>query len=82
MIWSAIGTVGTVADVSGTSEDDSWWDSLYRPEPSAAQVPPVVEQQPPHGRHGGRGRKRRKLPFVLIALGAVAVLIILHFTWT
>ena len=67
MIWSAIGAVGTVAEVSGTSEDNAWWDSWYRPEPSAAQVPPVVEQEPPRGRHGKRGRKRRKLPYVLMA---------------
>jgi hypothetical protein len=58
--------------VSGTSEDDTWWDSLYRPASSAAQVPPVVEQQPLHGRHGRRGRKRRKLPYVLIAAIAAA----------
>jgi Penicillin binding protein transpeptidase domain len=31
--------------VSGTSEDDAWWDSLYRPESSAAQFPPA--QFPP-----------------------------------
>ena len=72
MIWSAIGAVGTVAEVSGTSEDSSWWDSLYRPEPSAAQLPPVVEQRPPRGRHGRRGRKRRKLPYVLIAAAVAA----------
>ncbi len=62
--------------MSGTSEDGSWWDSLYRPEPSAAQVPPVDEQQAPHGRHGRRGRKRRKLPYVLIAVAAAAALAI------
>ena len=66
--------------MSGTSEDGSWWDSLYRPEPSAAQVPPVDEQQSPHGRHGrrgrNRGRKRRKLPYVLIAVAAAAALAI------
>ncbi len=56
--------------MSGTSEDDAWWDSLYRPEPSAAQFPPDVEQRPPPGRHGRRGRKRRKLPYVLTAAGA------------
>jgi hypothetical protein len=58
--------------VSGTSEDGAWWDSWYRPEPSAAQLPPVVEQRPPHGRHGRRGRKRRKLPYVLVAAVAAA----------
>jgi Penicillin binding protein transpeptidase domain len=72
MIWSATGAVGTVTEVSGTSEDGTWWDSWYRPEPSAARLPPVVEQGPPHGRHGRRGRKRRKLPYVLIAAGAAA----------
>ena len=63
--------------MSGTSEDEAWWDSLYRPEPSVAQRPPGVEQRPPDleqrpppGRHGRRGRKRRKLPYVLIAAGA------------
>jgi Penicillin binding protein transpeptidase domain len=74
MIWPAIGAVGTVAEVTGSSEDNAWWDSLYRPEPSAAQfppvppVPPVVEQRPPRGRHGRRERKRRKLPYVLVAV--------------
>jgi Penicillin binding protein transpeptidase domain len=58
--------------VSGTSQDDTWWDSWFRPEPSAAQLPPVVEQRPASGRRGRRGRKRRKLPYVLIA---VAVLV-------
>ncbi len=69
--------------MSGSSGDDSWWDSLYRPAPSAAQLPQVVERQPPHGRHGGRVRKRRrKLPYVLIAAvvavaaGVVAVLVL------
>jgi Penicillin binding protein transpeptidase domain len=58
--------------VSGSSEDDSWWDSLYRPAPSAAPLPPVAEQQYPHGRHGSRGRKRRrKLPYVLVAAAVV-----------
>ena len=72
MIWSVIRAVGTVAEVSGTSEDDTWWDSLYRPEPQAAQVPPVVEQHPARGRHGSRGRKRRKLPYVLLAVAVAA----------
>ena len=72
IIWSAIGAVGTVAEVSGTSEDDAWWDSWYRPEPSAARLPPVVEQRPPRGRHGRRGRKRRKLPYVLVAAAVAA----------
>jgi hypothetical protein len=72
MIWSAIGAVGTVGEVSGTSEDGNSWDSWYRPEPSAARLPPVVEQLPPRGRHGRRGRKRRKLPYVLIAAAAAA----------
>ena len=72
MIWTAIGAVGTVTEVSGTSKDDSWWDSLYRPERSAAQLPPVVEQRPPRGRHGMQVRKRRKLPYVLIAATAAA----------
>ncbi len=58
--------------MSGTSEDNAWWDSLYRPGSSAAQLPPVVEQRSPPGRHGRRGRKRRKLPYVLIALAVVA----------
>src|SRR5271165_6526863 len=72
MIWSAIRTVGTVGQVSGTSEDSAWWDSLYRPEPSAAQLPPVVEQRPPRGRHGRRVRKPRKLRYVLIAAAVAA----------
>jgi hypothetical protein len=58
--------------VSGTSEDETWWDSLYRREPSAAQLPPDIEQQPPRGRHGTGGRKRRKLPYVLIAVAVAA----------
>jgi Penicillin binding protein transpeptidase domain len=61
-----------VAEVSGTSDDGNVWDSWFRPEPSVAQLPPVVEQRPPRGRRGRRGRKRRKLPYVLIA-AAVAV---------
>jgi Penicillin binding protein transpeptidase domain/NTF2-like N-terminal transpeptidase domain len=72
MIWSANGAVGTVTGVSGSSDDSSWWDSLYRPEPSAAGLPPVVEQRPPAGRHGRRVRKRRKLPYVLVALAIAA----------
>jgi hypothetical protein len=58
--------------VSGTSQDDTWWDSWFRPEPSAAELPPVVEQQLPRGRRGRRGRKRRKLPYVLIAVAVAA----------
>jgi hypothetical protein len=83
LIWPAIAAVGTFAGVSGTSEDSGWWDSLYRPEPSAApQAPPVVEQRPSHGRHGRRGRQRRKLPYVLVAAvvaaaaGITAVLVL------
>ncbi len=57
--------------MSGTSEDGAW-DSWYRPEPSAAQLPPVVEQRPAGGRHGSRRRKRRKLPYVLIAVAVAA----------
>jgi hypothetical protein len=48
------------------------WDSWFRPEPSAAQLPPVVEQRPPGGRRGRRGGKRRKLPYVLIAAAVAA----------
>jgi len=58
--------------VSGSSDDSSWWDSLYRPEPPAGQVPPVAEDQPPLGRHSRRGSKRRKLPYVLVAVLVVA----------
>ena len=59
--------------MSGSSEDSGWWDSLYRPEPSAARLPPVVEQQQPqHSRHGRRGSRRRKLPYVLVAVAVVA----------
>jgi Penicillin binding protein transpeptidase domain len=58
--------------VSSGSEDGSWLDSWFRPEPPVAQIPPVVEEQPPRGRGGRRDRKRRKLPYVLIAV-AVAV---------
>jgi len=149
MIWSVIRPVGTVAEVSGNSDDSGWWDSWYRPdspqhrpdspqhrpdspqhppdsqqyrpdsrhrpdysqyrpdapqyrpdapqyrpdspqhrpdsqqyrpdyspqyrpEATAAQLPPTVEQQPPRGRHGGQGRKRRKLPYVLVAVAVVA----------
>jgi hypothetical protein len=58
--------------VSGTSDDGNLWDSWFRPEPSAAQSPPVVEQRPPGGRRARRGRKRRKLPYVLIATALAA----------
>jgi Penicillin binding protein transpeptidase domain len=65
--------------VSDNSEDGGWWDSLYRPAPSAAQLPPEVEQRPPRGaprrtreRHG---KKRRKLPYVLIAAVAAAAVV-------
>ena len=58
--------------MSGSSQDDTWWDSLYRPEQPAAQRPPVIEQEPPRGRHGRAARKRRKLPYVLTALAVVA----------
>jgi Penicillin binding protein transpeptidase domain len=68
---SVIGAIGTVTDVSGTSDDGDLWDSWFRPEPAAAQLPPVVEQRPPGGRRGRRG-KRRKLPYVLIAVAAAA----------
>ncbi|HEU5416755.1 MAG TPA: penicillin-binding transpeptidase domain-containing protein, partial [Streptosporangiaceae bacterium] len=61
------------------SDDTARWDAWYRPEPPAyhpespayrpefppAQPPPAVEQPPPPGRHG---RKRRKLPYVLVAV--------------
>jgi Penicillin binding protein transpeptidase domain len=58
--------------VSGTSQDDTWWDSWFRPESSATQLPPVVEQRPASGGRGRRGRKRRKLPYVLIAVAVAA----------
>jgi hypothetical protein len=55
--------------MSGTSEDDTWFDSWFRPEASPAQLRPAVEQRPPRGR---RGRKRRKLPYALAAATAAA----------
>jgi Penicillin binding protein transpeptidase domain len=58
--------------VSGTPDDGNVWDSWFRPEPSVAQLPPVVEQRPPRGRRGRRGRKRRKLPYVLTAAAVAA----------
>jgi len=58
--------------VSGSSEDTSSWDSWFRPEPTAAQLPPVVEQRPQRSRHSRRERKRRKLPYVLVAVVVVA----------
>jgi hypothetical protein len=58
--------------VSGSSEDTSSWDSWFRPEPTAAQPPPVVEQRPQHSRHGRRESKRRKLPYVLVAVVVAA----------
>jgi len=68
--------------VSGTSQDDTWWDSWFRPEPSAAQLPPVVEERPASGRRGRRGRKRRKLPYVLIAVvvaaAGISAVLVLH----
>jgi cytoskeletal protein RodZ len=45
--------------VSGSSEDDTWWDSLYRPASPAARTQPVVEQRPAAGRHGRQGSKRQ-----------------------
>jgi hypothetical protein len=63
--------------VSGSSEDNTWLDSWFRPESPAAQLPPVVEERPPDnelGRRGKRGRqgsKRRKLPYVLAAVVAL-----------
>jgi hypothetical protein len=81
--FAVIRAVGTFAEVSGVSEDSSWWDSLYRQEPSAAQLPPVVEERPSHGGRGRRGRKRRKLPYVLIAVvvaaaAGVGTVLVLH----
>jgi hypothetical protein len=77
MIWPAIGAVGTVAEVSGSSEDTSSWDAWFRPESTGAQVPPVVEQQPPRARHGKRrGTKRRKLPYVLVAVVVAAAAVV------
>jgi hypothetical protein len=83
MIWPEFEPVGTVADVSGSSDDSTFWDSLYRPEASAAPLPPVTEQLPAYGRHGRRGgRRRRKLPYVLtaivlvVAAGAGGVLVL------
>jgi hypothetical protein len=70
--FAVIGAVGTFAEVSGTSEDGTIWDSWFRAEPSAAQLPPVAEEGPAGGRRGGRGRKRRKLPYVLIAVVVAA----------
>jgi Penicillin binding protein transpeptidase domain len=69
--------------VSGTSEDSGWWDSLYRPAPSAAPLPPVIEQPPPRGKHGRRARKRRKLPYVVVALvvaaaAGISAVLVLH----
>ncbi|MGO8961048.1 MAG: penicillin-binding transpeptidase domain-containing protein [Streptosporangiaceae bacterium] len=58
--------------MSGTPEDSTWWDSLYRPEPPAVQLRPVAGQRPPRGRHGRRGRKRRRLRHVLLAAAAAA----------
>jgi Penicillin binding protein transpeptidase domain len=58
--------------VSGTSEDSAIWDSWFRPEPAAAELPPVVGEQPAGGGPGRRGRKRRKLPYVLVAVVAAA----------
>jgi hypothetical protein len=84
MIWPAIGAVGTVTWVSGSSDDTSSWDSWFRPESPAAESRPVaetrpvfeqrpvVEQRPPRRRHGRRGSRRRKLPYVLVAVIVVA----------
>jgi Penicillin binding protein transpeptidase domain len=69
---SGIGAVGTVAEVSGTPDDGDVWDTWFRTEPSATELPPVVEQRPPGGRRGRRGGKRRKLPYVLVAAAVAA----------
>jgi Penicillin binding protein transpeptidase domain len=62
--------------VSGTSDDGGAWDSWFRPELSAAEPPPVLEQrpeqQPARGGHGKPGGKRRKLPYVLVAAAVAA----------
>jgi hypothetical protein len=60
--------------VSGTSDDSSWWDSLYRPEPSTAALPPVEQPSPPRGRHGHRTarKRRRKLPYIAVAVVVAA----------
>ncbi len=63
--------VGTVAGVSDSSDDVSWYESLYRPESPAAQLPPPAGQRPLPGRHGRQGAKRRKLPYVLAAAALV-----------
>jgi hypothetical protein len=62
--------------VSGSSEDTSSWDSWFRPESTAAQIPPVVEHQPPRRRHSRRASKRRKLPFVLVAVVVAAAAVV------
>ena len=64
--------------MDGTSEDDTRWDSWFRPAapaaqvPPAAQPPPAVGQRPPRGRRPKRGRGRRKLAYVLVAAAAAA----------
>jgi hypothetical protein len=58
--------------VTSNSDDPNWLDSWYRPEASAAQARPAVDQRPSHGRHGSEGGKRRKLPYVLTAVAVAA----------
>jgi hypothetical protein len=53
-------------------------DSRFRPESPAGETRrasgtwPADDQPPPRTRHGRRGRKRRKLPYVLVAVVVVA----------
>jgi Penicillin binding protein transpeptidase domain len=48
MIWPSFGAVGTVAEVSGSSEDDTTsWDSWFRPRSSDPEHPPRAEDPQP-----------------------------------
>ena len=60
----------------GRPSYDQRWPTYEQRPPTGEHEPPTALQQPPHGRHGGRGQKRRKLPYVLAAVVAAAAVVV------